>query len=369
MHLIQNKLSLVTTGRSVLSRIIVALSFGAAIVTFSPAHSAAAVDSGGGLSIAPVSSGDNNGGVTNRSTFSYKLDPGAIQTDSVVVQNLAEEDKTVVLYVANAFTTASGLIGVKANDQAKTGPVDWLKFTTKLPNNTFVLKGLSALTVPFTITIPPNAPPGDYAFGIAVAPDASDPSATPGGNTIQILQAAASLVELRVSGPLIPIVRVGALTVSSEAKLVPGFVDGSTKVTFEVVNIGNQRINAVIQLVERNLFDTVIHREPAIKLGNVLPGSRVKLTRSWDNDPYIKGSVSVEITTGTATSATRSVNFWSVSWRTFVVPLMLIAAIFALRWRIRKHRRDRDAAELAALKSGTAGSAGAAQSESAIGRP
>ena len=202
-----------------------------------------------------------------------------------------------------------------------------------------------------------------------MAPEATDPTATPGGNTIQILQAAASLVELRVSGPLIPIVRVGALTVSSEAKLVPGFVDGSTKVTFEVVNIGNQRINAVIQLVERNLFDTVIHREPAIKLGNVLPGSRVKLTRSWDNDPYIKGSVSVEITTGTATSATRSVNFWSVSWRTFVVPLMLIAAIFALRWRIRKHRSDRDAAELAALKSGTAGSAGAAQAESAIGRP
>jgi hypothetical protein len=254
---------------------------------------------------------------------------------------------------------------VKANDQAKTGPVDWLKFTTKLPNNTFLLKGLTSVTIPFVITIPPNAPPGDYAFGIAVAPDFTDVKPVAGQNTVQIVQAAASLVELRVGGPLIPIVRVGSLRVSSEAKLIPGFVDGSTKVTFEVVNVGNQRINTVIHLVERNMFNGVIHEEPEIKLGNLLPGSRVKLTRSWDNDPYIKGSVTVNITSGTSSTATRSVNFWSVSWRTFVAPTLLVAIIFFIRWRIRRRRRVRDAAELSALTANTS----ITQPPSAVGQP
>jgi len=338
---------------SAVSLVVTGLALCAALLTLSTASPAAAVDSGGGLSIAPVSS-NPGGGVTNRSTFSYKLDPGAKQSDSVVVQNLSNEEKTVVLYVANAFTTSGGLLGVKANEQAKTGPVEWLAFTTKLPNNTFKLKGLTAVTVPFVITVPPNAPPGDYAFGIAVAPEAINPDAVAGQNTVQVLQAAASLVELRVSGPLIPIVRVGSLKITSEPKLIPGVIDGSSKVSFELVNIGNQRINTVIRIIERNIFNQVIHEEPAIQVGNVLPGSHLKLSRSWDNDPYIKGSITVEVTTGTASSATRSSNFWSVSWRTFVIPLLLVAAIFLLRWRIRRRRELRDEAELAALKSGVA---------------
>jgi Flp pilus assembly protein TadB len=108
-------------------------------------------------------------------------------------------------------------------------------------------------------------------------------------------------------------------------------------------------VNTVIHVTERNAFNAVIHREPDIKLSNVLPGSKVKLTRSWDNDPYVKGSITVQITTGTATSATRSVNFWSVSWRTFVVPVALVVVLFVIRWRIRRHRRERDARELAEL--------------------
>jgi hypothetical protein len=319
----------------------------AALVSFGPRRAAHATESGGGLSIQPVSS-NPSAGVTNRPTFAYKLDPGATQHDAVVVSNLNNTAQKVTVYVANAFTTSSGLIGVRANDHAKTGPVDWLKFTTQLANKTFEIPALTSKTIPFEITIPPNAPPGDYAFGVAVAPDASA-TPQPGQNSVQIVQAAAALVELRVNGPLIPIIRVGSLRVISEAKLTPGFIDGSTAVTFEVVNVGNQRVNTVIHVTERNAFNAVIHREPDIKLSNVLPGSKVKLTRSWDNDPYVKGSITVQITTGTATSATRSVNFWSVSWRTFVVPVALVIVLFIIRWRIRRHRRERDARELAAL--------------------
>lgn len=350
MRLIQDSSTLPATGGNLLARLVAALSICASLAILSPIRPAAATDSGGGLSIAPVSA-NPTGGVTNRSTFQYKLDPGAKQADAVVVSNLSNEDKTVVVYIANAFTTTGGLLGVRSNDQAKSGPVEWLKFTTQLPNNKFTLKALTSLTIPFLITIPPNAPPGDYAFGIAVAPDSVEVTPADGKNTVQILQAAASLVELRVAGPLIPIVRVGSLRVFSVPKLIPGFIDGSTKVTFEVVNVGNQRIDAVIHLTERNMFNGLIHQEPEIKLGNLLPGSRVTLTRSWDNTPYIKGSVKVDIRSGTSINVSRSANFWSVSWRTFVAPAIIVAAFFIIRWRIRRRRRNRDAADLAALEA------------------
>lgn len=319
-----------------------------ALLTFAPRPAALATDSGGGLSISPVSS-NPKAGVTNRPTFDYKLDPGAVQNDAVVVSNLNNTPQRVTVYVANAFTTTSGLIGVRANEHAKTGPVEWMHFTTQLADSTFDLPALTSKTIPFQLTIPPNAPPGDYAFGIAVAPDAAA-AAVPGQNTIQIIQAAASLVEMRINGPLIPIIRVGSLRVFSEAKLIPGLIGGATAVTFEVVNVGNQKVNTVIHITERNAFSGIIHNEPEIKLSNLIPGSKVKLTRSWDNDPYVKGSVRVQITTGTATSAARSINFWSVSWKTFVAPTVLIIMFLLIRWRLRRHRREREARELAALK-------------------
>lgn len=323
------------------------LALGATALAFGPNHVAKATDNGGGLSIQPVSS-NPTAGVTNRPTFDYKLDPGATQDDAVVISNLNTSSQRVTVYLANAFTTSSGQLGVRQNDHAKTGPVEWVKFTTELADNTFDIPALTSKTIPFQVRIPAKAPPGDYAFGIAVAPEVQL-TPTPGQNNLQVVKAAASLVELRVTGPLVPIIRVGGLKLFSEAKLIPGIIGGSSGVTFEVVNVGNQRVNTTIHVIERNAFGRVIHNEPEIKLSNVLPGSKVKLTRSWDNDPYIKGSVTVRITTGTATSATRSINFWSVSWKTFVAPVSVVILLFVIRWRLRRRRRERDARELASM--------------------
>lgn len=334
--------------RHILQYVAACVALCAALLSFGPRHAVLATDSGGGLAVSPVSS-DPKAGVTNRPTFDYRLDPGAIQNDAVVVSNLNSAPQRVTVYVANAFTTSGGLIGVRANEHSKTGPVEWMHFTTQLADNTFDLPALTSKTIPFQITIPANAPPGDYAFGIAVAPDAKA-APVPGQNTVQILQAAASLVEMRINGPLIPIIRIGSLRVFSEAKLIPGLIGGSTAVTFDVVNVGNQKVDTVIGITERNAFSGIIHTEPEIKLSNVIPGSRVTLTRSWDNDPYVKGSVRVQINTGTASSASRSINFWSVSWKTFVAPTVLIIVFFLIRWRLRRHRRERDARDLAELK-------------------
>lgn len=329
-------------------RIVSVLLIGAAGLTMSPATDAHATDSGGGLTIQPSSS-NATAGVTNRPKFVYKVKPGTVQQDKVVVSNLNNTPRQVRVYVANAFTTSTGGVGVKPNDEAKTGPTEWLKFTTKLGDGIIELAPKTSATIPFVITVPPNAPPGDIAFGIAVAPIVAAPTPVPGKNTVQVVQAAATLVEMRIDGPLIPIVRIGAFTVDSNAKVLAGFTGGTTKVQFEVLNIGNVKLKSVIHITQRNAFGTVIHTEPDIALNNLLPGSKVKLIRSWSNVAYVKGSVQIDITTDTKASESRSHNFWSVGWRTFVLPLILVALLIALLYLLRRRRRAKDAEAAATL--------------------
>ena len=329
-----------SSARTLLRSTIACIVLGVATLVSGGAPTAHAINSGGGLAIQPTSS-NTQAGVTNRSKFTYKLKPGSVQTDSVVVSNLNDTARLVTVYVANAFTTTSGKIGVRPNDQAKSGAVEWLRFTTKLGDGTIEIAGKSSATIPFTISIPPNAAPGDYAFGVAVAPVVEAPKPAPGQNAIQIVQAAATLVELRVDGPLIPIVRVGTLEVQSSPKFVPGFTGGTTTTTFEVVNIGNVRLNNTIHITEHNAFGTIIHTEPDIELNNLLPGSKVKITRSWANDAYIKGSVQIDITTDTDARETRSQSYWSVSWHSFVVPGALALLLLALWVLVRRRRRQK----------------------------
>ena len=330
-----------------LRRIVAVLLIGAAGLTMSPAPHALAVDSGGGLTIQPASS-NATAGVTNRPKFVYKVKPGTVQQDKVVVSNLNNTPRQVRVYVANAFTTTTGGVGVKPNDEAKVGPTEWLKFTTKLGDGVIEIAAKTSATIPFVITVPANAPPGDVAFGIAVVPVVTAPTPVPGQNTIQVVQAAATLVEMRIDGPLIPIVRIGGFKVDSEAKVLPGFAGGTSTVKFEVLNIGNVRLKTTIHITQRNAFGTIIHTEPDISLNNVLPGSKVKLTRSWPDVSYGKGAVQIDITTDTTAKESRSHNFWSVGWRTFVLPLTLVVLLVVLLWLLRRRRRARDAKAAAA---------------------
>lgn len=334
-----------------LRRFVAVLLIGVATVTLSPAPEAHATDSGGGLTIQPVSS-NPTAGVTNRPKFVYKVKPGTVQQDKVEVSNLNTTPRQVRVYVANAFTTSTGGVGVKPNDEAKTGPTEWLKFTTKLGDGVIEIAAKTSATIPFVITVPPNAPPGDLAFGIAVVPVVAAPTPAPGKNTVQVVQAAATLVEMRIDGPLIPIIRIGGFKVDSSAKVLPGFTGGTTKAQFEVLNIGNVKLRTKIHITQRNALGKVIHTEPDIILNNVLPGSKVKLTRSWPNVSYVKGAVQIDITTDTKASESRSHNFWSVGWRTFMLPLILLALLVLLLWLLRRRRRARDAQAAAAAIPG-----------------
>jgi hypothetical protein len=287
----------------------------------------------GSLTVYP----DSDGKGVRRSQFVFDLEPGAAQRDVVVVSNSGDRPLNVRVYVANSFTTASGKLGVKSKDEPRTGAALWTTFTSQLGNGLIQIAPGTAKKIPFSIYVPPDAPPGDYAVGVAAVPDVDAASADPGSNKVTVVTAVASLVLLRVKGPLLPAATISALEVAVTPPPAPFVRGGRSVISFDVSNIGNQRLNLTVKISQLDAFDRVMYEYPPIELPNVLPGARVKINRAHPDAPLVRGRVKVEMTSTEGTTVTRTQSFWAIPWG-FVVAVMLLLVLVRIAW-IRRRRR------------------------------
>jgi dihydroorotate dehydrogenase (fumarate) len=287
------------------------------------------------LAIEPASTG---GGI-KRTSFNYTLSPGDSQTDSVVVSNLGDTTQNVRVYLANAFTTASGKVGVKANEAAKEDPVGWVNYTSKLGNGVIQIAAKTSKTIPFTITVPPDAPPGDYAVGLAAVPVVDPLAAQQGQNNLTVVTAVATLLRLNVDGPLLPVVQIANLAARATPALVPGTDGGTTSVSFQVVNAGNQSFKATVNITETDALGNDMYTYPPIQLNEMLPGSAVPVDVGWPDAPSWRGAVRVEVTTDTTATVVRKAAFWAVPWG-FVGIIVGVLILLELLRRLRKRRRS-----------------------------
>ena len=291
-----------------------------------------------GLTIKPVSTAGGPG----RTSFVYSLRPGDRLQDAVVVGNLADAALTAFIYVANAFTTPTGAIGIKANQATKTDAVNWVKFTSKLKDGKFDFEPKTQATVPFSVNVPADAIPGDYVIGLATVPQVSAPAPKPGTDVVTVVTAIAVTMTIRVKGKLNPSVRVESLKVSDTPKYLPFVAGGSTKVSMNIINNGNQLLAVSVRITEQDLLGNTIHVEPKIELKKLLPGAGVQLKRRWKQTPAVMGSIKVVVTTDAGFSVTRRETFWSVGWQTLAVPGGILL-LLALWWYKRRRGRRVDA--------------------------
>jgi len=309
------------------------LAMTALVVSVPTAESAHAADAQP-LAIEPASTG---GGI-KRTSFNYTLAPGDSQTDSIVVSNLGDTAQNVRIYLANAFTTASGKVGVKANEAAKEDPVGWVNYTSKLGNGVIQIPAQTSKTIPFTLTVPTDAAPGDYAIGLAAVPVVDPLAPQEGQNSLTVVTAVATLLRLKVDGPLLPVVQIANLAAEATPALVPGTDGGTTSVSFKVVNAGNQTFKATVNITQTDALGNDMYSYPPIQLNEMLPGSAVPVAVGWPDAPSLRGAVRVEVITDTAATVVRKAAFWSVPWG-FVGMLGGALVLLGLLWRLRTRRR------------------------------
>ncbi|MFI6356029.1 hypothetical protein ACIBJF_25910 [Streptomyces sp. NPDC050743] len=171
--------------------------------------------------------------------------------------------------------------------------------------------------VPFTVTVPDGAAPGDRS-GAVVARDTRGRTAT-------------VPVRLRVGGPALAALTVEHLAVHAD------------RITYELVNRGTTVLAPRLAVRADGVLGRVLDRAPRTLPVHLRPGARVKLTEPWPDRPALD-AVDVRLTVtapgGAHDTATTSARF--VPWPTVAGGALFAGAVaaFAVRRRRRPTHSD-----------------------------
>ncbi|MCP3820512.1 hypothetical protein NLX86_21170 [Streptomyces sp. A3M-1-3] len=237
-------------------------------------------------------------GGDGRPYFYLEGAPGAVLEDKLALSNPSDRARTVRLRGA--------------------GP--WIAFAAdevRIPPRT-------RADVPFTVTVPPGAVPGDHPGAVVATADGRE---------------AEVRVHLRVSGPTL-----SALTVEDVA--VTGQGDATT-IRYALVNRGNTVLTPRLAVRAEGLFGDVLRRGPRALPVELNPGQRLERTERWPDAPALD-AVGVRLTVtaggGAHGEATASVSFvpWPQVLWTGLGVLLLGAAGLARRVVRRRRTRSPD---------------------------
>ncbi|WP_455358948.1 COG1470 family protein [Streptomyces sp. SYSU K21746] len=216
--------------------------------------------------------------------------PGAVLEDELALSNPSDRARTVRLRGAGVWSA-------------------WIAFAAdevRVPPRT-------RADVPFTVTVPPGAVPGDHPGAVVAAADGRE---------------ARVRVHLRVGGPAL-----SALTVEDVAVTGRG---GATVIRYAVVNRGNTALTPDLAVRADGVLGDVLRREARPLRVRLLPGQRLELTERWPDAPALD-AVDVRLTVtaggGAHGEATASARFvpWPQVWGAALGALLLGAAAPALR--------------------------------------
>ncbi|WP_190329349.1 hypothetical protein [Streptomyces venezuelae] len=276
--------------------------------------------SGGGpaaWSVAPSSGGGTRPAKDGRPSFYAEGTPGAVLQDTLSVTNPGPKPRTITLRGADARNTGSGAFSVTP---AKGTPKDtgaWISFAkrqVKVPPRT-------RAEVPFSVTVPTNAMPGDHPGAIV---------ASGGGRTVGVR------VDLRVEGPTLSALTVERVDVDTDA--------GS--ISYDLVNRGNTVLTPKLAVHADGVLGARLDRPARTLPVELLPGRRVSLTEPWPGAPAFD-SVDVELTVtaaggarDTATAAARFVPWGAVAGGAALLLAAVGGALHVVRRRGRRRTEE-----------------------------
>ncbi|HET6354779.1 WxL protein peptidoglycan domain-containing protein [Streptomyces sp.] len=267
-----------------------------------------------------------------RPYFYLSADPGTTLTDQVTVTNKTAAPLTFRLYAADAYNTErDGGFAVHTRGEKQRGVGAW----AKPQRERITVPANSSVTVPYTLTVPDDAEPGDHP-GALVALDERIGAAT-GSVAVGIQQAVGARVYLRVGGPTVAALSVEDVRFTHDQPLVPGTGESSALISYTLYNRGNVTLNPKVALKAEGLFGRDLLSRDLKKIpSELLPRQKIRLTERWAGAPQLEwGEVKL---TASARDVRESagVSFFALPW---LVALLLVAAAAGAGVWVRVHRR------------------------------
>ncbi|CAG6392277.1 DUF916 domain-containing protein [Streptomyces cocklensis] len=292
---------------------------------------------------------------SDRSSFGYSINPGGVIKDSMTVANHGKDPLTLTVYAADGFTTATGQLDLLTRDKKSVGVGAWSRPAS---GSVVVPPGKSA-DVPFTVAVPADATPGDYAGGILTS--LKQPDAAQG---ITVDRRLGIKIALRVSGELRPALKVEDLHVGYSGTADP-FGTGDATVTYTIRNTGNATLSARQTVAVSGPFGWLKADAKSVAAPPpLLPGeSRKVQVPVHGTAPAFRLSATVTLTplltdasgsTSALKPVTATAHGWAVPWTLTLLAVLLVAAAVAVpllvrraraRGRLREDARVREAVE------------------------
>ncbi|MGW6141757.1 COG1470 family protein [Streptomyces sp. NPDC055140] len=283
-----------------------ALCGAAVLLTSGAGVPAAAAGTAPAWSVSPSAGGGTRPAQDGRPYFYAEGVPGAVLQDKVAVTNPGGRALTVRLRGADADNTGTGALSLRTRSTDTGAWITFARREVRIPART-------RAEVPFTVTVPADATPGDHPGAVVASANGRDSGVS---------------VHLRVSGPTL-----SALTVE-RVRVAGG------RISYDLVNRGNTVLTPRLAVRADGVLGRALDRRPRTLPVELLPGRRVTLSEPWKNVPALD-SVRVRLTVtaggGAHDEATATKRFvpWAAVAGTCAVILVAGGAAF---WFVRRRR-------------------------------
>lgn len=257
-----------------------------------------------------------------RPNYVYSAEPGDVLSDGMVIENYGDQPLTFRVYAADGFVTPAGSLDLLAADEASVDVGTWVR----LDDDEVTVAPGQRTEVPFTVSVPDDATPGDHTGGVVTSLLVNDAE-----EGITVERRLGSRMHVRVGGELAPSLAVEDLTVDYAGH---GPVStGDATVSYTVVNTGNARMSGTHAVTVAGPFGLFDVSAPSAELPELLPGSThdvevvlpgvtpaVRLTATVALAPAV--ATGDEFVPGDAVEA--AVSVWAVPWLVVGVPVVLV---------------------------------------------
>jgi len=270
-------------------------------------------------------------GLDGRPRFEYVVEVGDRYDDAVAITNFGTAPLEVDLYASDALPTEDGGFAVAAGDDPTVGLGAWVL----LKQRTVVVPSREVVVIPFSLSVPADAEPGDHAGGI-LASVTTIVSAD--GGSVERENRLGTRMHVRVAGPIEPAVGVELGPADHDQPINPVRA-GAMTVAHTVVNDGNIRLDVDRTVEVSSLFGWWSTQVDAGPVSDLLPGSAVSTVTELDGVPPL-GPLTVTVraapggSAGQAlpdlTEASSRVTVWAVPWPQLVALAILVLFVWQM---------------------------------------
>ncbi|BCY05358.1 WxL protein peptidoglycan domain-containing protein [Actinoplanes sp. L3-i22] len=263
--------------------------------------------------------------------------PGERLTDYVGITNLTTRPLTFSVYGTDAYTTDDGSFALLPAARKPTDIGSW----TTLGATKYTVPANTRLDVPFAISVPADATPGDHAGGVVAS--IAEPQTTASGQQVLVDRRVAARVYLTVAGAVAPTLKIDSVRLEYAQATNPA--DGGVMtVRYLVHNTGNLRLSGTGTVRVTGPFGWELARTGGMVIPELLPGGSVTVTEKiLGVQPTVRLAAEVSVVPASfeqrLPTVSRGTGVWAWPWA--LVAVLGAALLYLILRLVRRRRRAR----------------------------